>query len=92
VSWIYFSLPALLHSLHLILSSIFCRINNAGATWGASFDEYPDEAWEKVMNLNVRSVFNLTQKLAPKLEAAGQLGDPARVIVRALCRFVVCRV
>jgi NAD(P)-dependent dehydrogenase (short-subunit alcohol dehydrogenase family) len=57
------------------------RINNAGATWGASFDDYPDEAWEKVMNLNVRSVFNFTQKLASKLEAAGEIGDPARVLV-----------
>lgn len=31
---------------------------NAGATWGAPFDEHPDEAFAKVMDLNVKSVFN----------------------------------
>ena len=55
-------------------------INNAGATWGASFDDYPDKAWERVFNLNVRSVFNLTQLAAPMLQAAAEPGDPARVI------------
>ena len=31
---------------------------NAGATWGASFDDHSDEAFAKVMDLNVKSVFN----------------------------------
>ena len=31
---------------------------NAGATWGAPFDEHPDAAFAKVMDLNVKSVFN----------------------------------
>jgi len=31
---------------------------NAGASWGAPFDEHPDEAFGKVMDLNVKSVFN----------------------------------
>eukprot|EP01050_Picozoa_sp_SAG11_P029640 SAG11_NODE_8429_length_1016_cov_1.376227_2_plen_86_part_00 len=35
------------------------------------FDEYPDHAWQKVMDLNVRGVFNLTQQCATLLEAAG---------------------
>jgi NAD(P)-dependent dehydrogenase (short-subunit alcohol dehydrogenase family) len=55
-------------------------INNAGATWGALYQDYPDEAWQKIMDLNVRSIFNLTQKLTPKLAAAASPGDPARVI------------
>ena len=55
-------------------------INNAGATWGGKFDEYPDKAWERVMDLNVRSVFNLTKMISPLLEAAGEVGDPARVV------------
>ena len=55
------------------------QINNAGATWGAPFDEYPDKAWDRCMDLNVRAVFNLTQKMAPYLEAAGTAADPARV-------------
>ncbi len=36
-------------------------INNAGATWGAAAEDHPVEAWDKVMNLNVRSIFMLTQ-------------------------------
>ncbi|CAG8780131.1 12271_t:CDS:2, partial [Acaulospora morrowiae] len=36
-------------------------INNAGANWGAKFEEYPDEAFEKVLNLNLKRVFSLTQ-------------------------------
>mmetsp|Transcript_17146 Transcript_17146/g.33595 ORF Transcript_17146/g.33595 Transcript_17146/m.33595 type:complete len:338 (+) Transcript_17146:137-1150(+) len=55
-------------------------VNNAGATWGAPFEKYPDEAWQKVMDLNVRHLFNLTQKCAPLLGNAGQPGDPARVV------------
>jgi len=55
-------------------------VNNAGATWGGLFDEYPDSAWPRIFDLNVRGVFNLTQKLAKLLEAAGKPGDPARVV------------
>lgn len=36
-------------------------VNNAGATWGAPLDEYPDAAFQKVMNLNVTRIFTLTQ-------------------------------
>jgi gluconate 5-dehydrogenase len=36
-------------------------VNNAGATWGAPTEEHPLEAWDKVMNLNVRSVFLMSQ-------------------------------
>jgi gluconate 5-dehydrogenase len=36
-------------------------INNAGATWGAPAEDYPLEAWDKVMNLNVRSIFLVSQ-------------------------------
>lgn len=35
---------------------------NAGATWGAAFDEHPESAFQKVMDLNVKSVFICTQK------------------------------
>jgi len=55
-------------------------VNNAGATWGAPMAEYPDEAFDKVMNLNVKSIFHLTRFLVPQLEAAGTKDDPARVI------------
>jgi NAD(P)-dependent dehydrogenase (short-subunit alcohol dehydrogenase family) len=43
------------------LSEIDILVNNAGATWGAPAEDHPLEAWDKVMNLNVRGVFLLTQ-------------------------------
>ncbi|MDO8860695.1 SDR family NAD(P)-dependent oxidoreductase [Haliea sp. E1-2-M8] len=55
-------------------------VNNAGATWGASVDEFPENGWDKVMDLNVKSIFFLTQQLLPALRAAGTDADPARVI------------
>ena len=55
-------------------------VNNAGANWGAPLAEYPDNAWDKVLALNVKSVFLLTRALVPQLKAAGTAGDPARVI------------
>ncbi|KAG9285562.1 hypothetical protein G9A89_006550 [Geosiphon pyriformis] len=55
-------------------------INNAGASWGATFAEYPDEAFEKVLNLNLKRVFSLTQAIFPLLEKTATQEDPARVI------------
>jgi NAD(P)-dependent dehydrogenase (short-subunit alcohol dehydrogenase family) len=55
-------------------------VNNAGANWGAPMAEYPDAAWDKVLNLNLKSVFHLTRFLRVDLEAAAAPGDPARVI------------
>eukprot|EP00004_Rigifila_ramosa_P016443 TRINITY_DN390_c0_g2_i1.p1 TRINITY_DN390_c0_g2~~TRINITY_DN390_c0_g2_i1.p1 ORF type:complete len:300 (-),score=72.02 TRINITY_DN390_c0_g2_i1:8-886(-) len=55
-------------------------VNNAGALWGESFEKFPDNAWTKIMDLNVKGVFNLTQQLLPLLQAAGTLESPARVI------------
>jgi 2-deoxy-D-gluconate 3-dehydrogenase len=60
--------------------SIDILVNNAGATWGAPLDEYPESGWDKVMDLNVKSVFFLTQQLLPALRAGACPEDPARVI------------
>jgi NAD(P)-dependent dehydrogenase (short-subunit alcohol dehydrogenase family) len=43
------------------LGQIDILINNAGASWGAPAEDYPAEAWDKVMNLNIRSVFLVAQ-------------------------------
>nr|MCW2728818.1 3-oxoacyl-ACP reductase [Aeromicrobium sp.] len=51
-------------------SSLDILVNNAGAAWGAPFDEFPEAGWDKVMDLNVKSLFFLTQQLAPELRAA----------------------
>lgn len=45
------------------LGHIDILINNAGATWGAPAEDYPVEAWDKVMNLNIRSIFLLSQAI-----------------------------
>lgn len=43
------------------LGYIDILINNAGATWGAPAEDYPVDAWDKVMNLNIRSIFLMSQ-------------------------------
>jgi NAD(P)-dependent dehydrogenase (short-subunit alcohol dehydrogenase family) len=55
-------------------------VNNAGAAWGAEFDEFPEHGWDKVMDLNVKAPFFLTQALHPELKAAGSAERPAKVI------------
>ncbi len=61
-------------------SKLDILVNNAGATWGAPFAEFPEAAWDKVLNLNLKSPFFLTRALIGLLEAAGTADDPARVI------------
>ena len=55
-------------------------VNNAGATWGEPYATFPDAAWDRVLDLNVKGVFHLTRYLTPALAAAGTAEDPARVI------------
>ncbi|MGZ5252091.1 MAG: SDR family oxidoreductase, partial [Caldimonas sp.] len=43
------------------LGHVDILINNAGATWGAAAEDHPLEAWDKVMNLNIRSIFLMSQ-------------------------------
>lgn len=71
---------ALVEAFRAHESMLHILVNNAGATYGAPFADYPDAAWEKVMNLNVRHVFNLTRLLTPQLQAASTQHDPARVV------------
>src|SRR5699024_2114902 len=55
--------------------SLDVLVNNAGAAWGAPFDEFPEHGWDKVMDLNVKAMFFLTQALAPDLRAAATSGS-----------------
>jgi len=55
-------------------------VNNAGAAWGAPFDEFPESGWDKVMDLNVKSPFFLTQAMHPALKKAASADRPAKVI------------
>ena len=48
------------------LGHIDILVNNAGAAWGAPAEDHPVEAWDKVMNLNVRGYFLLSQVVAKR--------------------------
>jgi NAD(P)-dependent dehydrogenase (short-subunit alcohol dehydrogenase family) len=55
-------------------------VNNAGATWGATLASFTEEAWDKVVDTNIKGPFFLTQALVPLLKKAGTADDPARII------------
>jgi len=55
-------------------------VNNAGTGWGGKFGEYPEKGWDKVMNLNVKSPFFLTQAMTPLLKKNATADNTACVI------------
>jgi NAD(P)-dependent dehydrogenase (short-subunit alcohol dehydrogenase family) len=63
--------------------SLDILVNNAGAAWGADFDDFPESGWDKVLDLNLKSPFFLTQALHAQLKAAGSAEQPAKVIMIA---------
>jgi len=60
--------------------SLNILVNNAGATWGEQLESFPAAAWDRVLDLNVKSPFWMVQALLPALRGAGTPGDPARII------------
>jgi 2-deoxy-D-gluconate 3-dehydrogenase len=61
-------------------SGLDILVNNAGAAWLAEFDTFPENGWDKVMDLNLKSPFFLTQAMAPALRARASHEQPAKVI------------
>jgi NAD(P)-dependent dehydrogenase (short-subunit alcohol dehydrogenase family) len=61
-------------------AAVHILVNNAGATWGARLEEFPDDAFDKLWGVNVKAPFHLTRLLLPQLRAAARADDPARVI------------
>ena len=59
--------------------SLDILVNNAGAAWGADFDAFPEAAWDKVADLNMKTPFFLTQALHGLLTEGGKK-QPAKVI------------
>ncbi len=57
-------------------------VNNAGTAWGAAFADFPQGGWDKVMDLNLKAPFFVTQQFHPLLckAAQGPSGRPAKVI------------
>ncbi len=62
-------------------SQIDILVNNAGAAWGAPLGEFPEMGFDKVLDINVKAPFMLTQALLPQLKAGATADDPARVIM-----------
>jgi NAD(P)-dependent dehydrogenase (short-subunit alcohol dehydrogenase family) len=61
-------------------SQLDILVNNAGAAWLEKFDKFPEKGWDKVMDLNLKTPFFLTQALLGVLRAASSPGRPAKVI------------
>jgi NAD(P)-dependent dehydrogenase (short-subunit alcohol dehydrogenase family) len=62
-------------------SKLDILIANAGATWGGPFEPTPDWSSQKVLDLNVRGVFNMARLFTPMLAACGTHEDPSRIII-----------
>ncbi|CCM06157.1 uncharacterized protein FIBRA_08396 [Fibroporia radiculosa] len=91
----YEEVERLVHTLSAREQALHVLVNNAGAAWGETIDDYPvssqfgcDTAFTKLLTLNTQRVFTLTQKCLPLLRAAATRGgmegdvykDPARII------------
>ena len=55
-------------------------VNNAGTGWGAPFGQFPENGWDKVMDINVKSPFFLTQALTPLLKENASADNTASII------------
>ena len=73
-------IPALVDEVVSGLGPIDILVNNAGATWGEPLESFPAAAWDRVLDLNVKSPFWMVQELLPALRKSGSQDDPARII------------
>ena len=71
---------ALAEQVRRQVDALHILINNAGRTWGAPFETFPDKAWDSVMAVNLQAPFTLFRDLLPALKAGASADDPARVI------------
>ena len=72
-------IEALVSAYAALESELDILVNNAGAAWGEPFDTFPEKGWDKVVDLNLKSPFFLTQALIGPLRAAARR-QPAKVI------------
>jgi len=60
--------------------SLHILVNNAGATWGAPLEDFPESGFDKVLDTNVKGIYYLTAALLPLMRKVATADDPARVI------------
>ena len=61
-------------------SGLDILVNNAGAAWLEKFDKFPEKGWDKVVDLNLKAPFFVTQALHGALKAAATKAKPSKVI------------
>jgi len=71
----YEGIPAMVEKAVAHYGPIDILVNNAGTTWGAPAEDYPPEAWHKVMNLNVNAMFFLSQEVGRRCMIPRQKGN-----------------
>jgi NAD(P)-dependent dehydrogenase (short-subunit alcohol dehydrogenase family) len=72
-------IPGLVDRVLERFGAIDILVNNAGATWGAPAEEYPDEAWRKVMTLNIDAMFFLSREVGRRSMIAKRAGKIVNV-------------
>ncbi len=70
----------LVADLSSVEDKIDILVNNSGCTWGASLDEFPRDAWDKVLNLNVTTMADMIRLMLPLLSASASHESPARIV------------
>ncbi|MEM9733429.1 MAG: SDR family oxidoreductase [Pseudomonadota bacterium] len=80
---------ALVEAVKSRTDKLYILANNAGVTWAEDYETFPRSAWDKIMDINVTSIFELTRDLTGLLEAAATDEDPARVINTASVMGIV---
>lgn len=73
-------LKQLVQELHKREEHIDVLVNNAGTGWGAPFEQFPELGWDKVMDINVKSPFFLTQALTPLLAKKANSKNTSAII------------
>ena len=73
-------IESLVASLSEREESVDILVNNAGVAWGEPFEKFSEKGWDRVLDLNAKSVFFLTQKMMPLLKRAASPDDPSRII------------
>ncbi|MFA6310936.1 MAG: SDR family oxidoreductase [Sterolibacterium sp.] len=61
------SIPAMVDAVLAKFGTIDILVNNAGATWGAPAEDHPTDAWNKVMNLNINAMFQLSREIGKRV-------------------------